>query len=136
MWRPKGWPYHVNIYDYPRLAVGPTIAYDAYHVARNEGFVNVGTSRDTAEFAVESIRRWWRLYGQRHYSHAGQLLICAEGGGNNGATAPGSTFCSSWLTNIRWTSPCAMTRPLPARGRRLSIGCSPSSACTERVSPW
>ena len=84
-WRPQGRPHAVNIYDYPSLAVGPAIPYGAYDVARNEGFVNVGTTHDTAEFAVESIRRWWRLYGRRHYPQATQLLICADGGGSNGA---------------------------------------------------
>ena len=84
-WRPKGRPHAVNMYDYPSLAVGTAIPYGAYDVARNEGFVNVGTNHDTAEFAIESIRRWWRLYGRRHYPEAARLLICADGGGSNGA---------------------------------------------------
>ena len=83
-WRSKGKPQEVNIYDYPSLAVGAAIPYGAYDVARNEGLVNVGISHDTAEFAVESIRRWWRLYGRRHYPEASELLICADGGGSNG----------------------------------------------------
>jgi hypothetical protein len=83
-WRPKGKPQEVNIYDYPSLAAGAAIPYGAYDVARNEGFINVGISHDTAEFAVESIRRWWRLYGRRHYPEASELLICADGGGSNG----------------------------------------------------
>ena len=83
-WRPAGKPHEVNIYDYPSLGVGPAIPYGAYDVARNEGFVNVGVSHDTAEFAVESIRRWWRLFGRRHYRDASELLICADGGGSNG----------------------------------------------------
>jgi hypothetical protein len=84
-WRPKGRPHAVNIYDYPDLAVGPAIPYGAYDVVRNEGFVNVGVSHDTAEFAVESLRRWWRLYGRRRYPQAEALLICADGGGSNGS---------------------------------------------------
>jgi Rhodopirellula transposase DDE domain len=83
-WRSKGKPQEVNVYDYPSLAVGAAIPYGAYDVARNEGFVNVGISHDTAEFAVESIRRWWRLYGRRHYPEVSELLICADGGGSNG----------------------------------------------------
>jgi hypothetical protein len=83
-WRPKGKPQEVNIDDYPSLAAGAAIPYGAYEVARNEGFVNVGISHDTAEFAVESIRRWWRLYGRRHYPQASELLIGAAGGGSNG----------------------------------------------------
>ena len=84
-WRPKGQPSHVNIYDYPSLAVGPATPYGAYDVQRNEGFVNVGMSHDTAEFAVESLRRWWRLVGRPRYPRAKALLVCADGGGGNGS---------------------------------------------------
>ena len=83
-WRRSGQPHEVTIYDYPSLGVGPAIPYGAYDVARNEGFVNVGVSHATAEFAVESLRRWWRLFGRRHYRQASELLICADGGGSNG----------------------------------------------------
>jgi hypothetical protein len=84
-WRPTGQPYHVNVYDYPSLGVGSATPYGAYDVQRNEGFVNVGTSHDTAEFAVESLRRWWRLFGRRRYPRAKALLLCADGGGSNGS---------------------------------------------------
>jgi len=84
-WRPKGQPYRVNVYDYPSLAVGTAIPYGAYDVQRNEGFVNGGMSHDTAEFAVESLRRWWRLFGRRRYPRAKALLLCADGGGSNGS---------------------------------------------------
>ena len=84
-WRPKGQPTEVNVYDFPHLGVGPAIPYGAYDQQRNEGFVNVGISHDTAEFAVESVRRWWRWIGRRGYSTAGRLLLCADGGGSNGS---------------------------------------------------
>lgn len=83
-WRPRGQPSAVNIYDFPHLGEGPAIPYGAYDVGRNQGFVNVGISHDTAEFAVESLRRWWRLIGRRHYATATGLLLCADGGGSNG----------------------------------------------------
>ena len=83
-WRPQGQPWEVNLYDYPHLGKGPAIPYGAYDVHRNEGFVNVGMSHDTAEFAVESLRRWWKLFGRRHYPQARRLLLCADGGGSNG----------------------------------------------------
>ena len=51
----------------------------------NVGWVSVGTDHDTAEFAVETIRRWWRRMGRRRYSHATELLITADGGGSNGS---------------------------------------------------
>jgi hypothetical protein len=84
-WRPQGEPLEVNTYDYPHLGEGPAIPYGAYDVHRNEGFVNVGISHDTAEFAVESLRRWWKLFGRRHYPQARRLLLCADGGGSNGS---------------------------------------------------
>jgi len=84
-WRPKGQPIEVNMYDFPHLGVGPAIPYGAYDQQRNEGFVNVGISHDTAEFAVESVRRWWRWVGRRGYPKATRLLLCADGGGSNGS---------------------------------------------------
>jgi len=84
-WRPKGQPTEVNVYDFPHLGIGPAIPYGAYDQQRNEGFVNVGISHDTAEFAVESVRRWWRWIGRRGYPQAARLLLCADGGGSNGS---------------------------------------------------
>jgi hypothetical protein len=84
-WRPRGEPVEVNIYDYPSLGLGMAIPYGAYDLQRNEGFVNVGVSHDTAEFAVESVRRWWKFFGRRHYPQATALLLCADGGGSNGS---------------------------------------------------
>jgi len=84
-WRPQGEPLEVNTYDYPHLGEGPAIPYGAYDVHRNEGFVNVGIAHDTAEFAVESLRRGWKLFGRRHYPQARRLLLCADGGGSNGS---------------------------------------------------
>lgn len=84
-WRPKGEPRQVNVYDYPNLGIGTAIPYGAYDVGRNEGFVNVGITHDTAEFAVESLRRWWRLFGRRHYPTARRWLLYADSGGSNGA---------------------------------------------------
>ncbi|MGH8592943.1 MAG: ISAzo13 family transposase [Gammaproteobacteria bacterium] len=84
-WRPRGDPVEVNIYDYPSLGLGTAIPYGAYDLQRNEGFVNVGVSHDTAEFAVESVRRWWKFFGRRHYPKVTALLLCADGGGSNGS---------------------------------------------------
>jgi hypothetical protein len=83
-WRKKGQAPKVHIHDFPSLGVGTAIPYGAYDVHRNEGMVNVGMTHDTAEFAVESIRRWWRLFGHRAYEGARQLFICADSGGSNG----------------------------------------------------
>lgn len=84
-WLPQGEPEEVSAYDFPSQAEGKAIPYGAYDIARNRAVVNVGVTHETAEFAVESIRRWWRLDGKRHYRQAPRLLICADSGGGNGS---------------------------------------------------
>jgi Rhodopirellula transposase DDE domain len=82
-WMPKGKPDEVSVYDFPSHAEGKAIPYGAYDIARNRAVVNVGVTHETAEFAVESIRRWWRMDGRRYYREAPRLLICADSGGGN-----------------------------------------------------
>ena len=83
-WRPRGQPEKVRVHDFPSQSEGHAIPYGTYDVASDQAVVNVGVTHDTAEFAVESIRRWWRLLGRRSYASAGRLLICADAGGSNG----------------------------------------------------
>jgi transposase len=83
-WRPRGQPVEVNVHDFPHLGRGKAVPYGAYDIGRNRAVVSVGVSHDTAEFAVESIRRWWRLDGRRIYRDSRRLLICADSGGSNG----------------------------------------------------
>ena len=83
-WLPKGKADEVSVHDFPHLGKGKALPYGAYDIARDRAVVNVGVTHDTAEFAVESIRRWWRLDGKRHYRETGRLLICADSGGSNG----------------------------------------------------
>ena len=82
-WRAKGRPIEVNVHDFPSQAEGHAIPYGTYDVAGNRAVVNVGISHDTAEFAAESIRRWWKMDGRRRYRTPRRLLICADGGGSN-----------------------------------------------------
>lgn len=83
-WTPRGEPERVFVHDFPHLGKGKAIPYGTYDVARDEALVNVGITHETAEFAVESIRRWWRLLGRKAYPQATRLLICADAGGSNG----------------------------------------------------
>ena len=83
-WRKSKAPVHVNGHDFPKPAVPRAYPYGVYDLARNKGFVNVGTDHDTGAFAVASIRGWWRSEGQRLYPKARRLLITADGGGSNG----------------------------------------------------
>ena len=84
-WHPKGEPEEVNVYDFPSLAKGRATPYGIYDIGSNQGWINVGTDKDTAAFAVESIRRWWNDIGQLEYPQADQLVITADGGGSNGS---------------------------------------------------
>jgi hypothetical protein len=84
-WRKKGQARKVNVHDFPSLSKGTAIPYGAYDVNRNEGLVNMGITHDTAEFAVESIRRWWHQFGVRHYPGARRLFLCPDSGGSNAA---------------------------------------------------
>jgi len=84
-WQKKGEPVPVNMHDFADKELGKVIPYGVYDIARNEGWVTVGISHDTAEFAVESIRRWWVRMGQPMYPEATEILITADGGGSNGA---------------------------------------------------
>lgn len=84
-WGKKGEFKEVNVYDFPSLAKGKAIPYGTYDIHKNKGFVNVGVSSDTGEFAVESINRWWQFDGKKDYPQSKALLICADGGGSNGS---------------------------------------------------
>jgi hypothetical protein len=84
-WHPKGEPEDVNVYDFPSMAEGRATPYGIYDIGKNDGWVNVGIDKDTAEFAVESIRRWWNDIGKASYPGAEQLVITADGGGSNGS---------------------------------------------------
>jgi transposase len=83
-WQPKGKPETVRTHDFIDRDLGKAIPYGVYDIARNEGWVNVGIDHDTAEFAVESVRRWWWRMGRYAYPEATELLITADAGGSNG----------------------------------------------------
>lgn len=83
--RPQGDPEQVRVHDFVLPELGKVNPYGVYDLTHNLGWVNVGIDHDTATFAVESIRRWWRLMGQPLYPTARQLLITADGGGSNGS---------------------------------------------------
>jgi hypothetical protein len=82
-WQKAGEPIEVNVYDFQGLSLGKAIPYGIYDISANEGWVNVGFDHDTAQFSVESIRRWWKEMGQPLYPEAKELLITADGGGSN-----------------------------------------------------
>jgi transposase len=86
-WQPKGEPTRVNVHDFADRALGEfakAIPYGVYDLANDEGWVSVGDVADTAEFAVESIRRWWKTLGRARFPHATGIMITADAGGSNG----------------------------------------------------
>jgi hypothetical protein len=83
-WRKKGEPIETNMHDFPDKQLGKVTPYGVYDIAKNKGWVSVGISSNTAEFAVASIRNWWNEMGKQVYQNASELLITADGGGSNG----------------------------------------------------
>jgi hypothetical protein len=94
-WQPKGQPEEVDIYDFINKQLGKTIPYGIYDETTYTGWVSVGVDHDTAEFAVETLRRWWRHMGSQVYPKATRLLITADGGGSNGSR------CRLWKVELQ-----------------------------------
>lgn len=83
-WQPKGNPERVRVHDIIDPALGRAIPYGIYDIANDDGWVSVGDTADTAEFAVSSIRSWWNQMGRDRFPDATGLLITADAGGSNG----------------------------------------------------
>ena len=81
----KGEPVEVNLHDFPDEQEGKVIPYGVYDLGKNKGWVGVGITSDTAEFAVNTIRDWWKKMGRKDYSKASKLMITADCGGSNGS---------------------------------------------------
>jgi hypothetical protein len=94
-WQPKGKPEKVKVHDFIDKGLGKAIPYGVYDMAANTGWVSVGVDHDTAEFAVETIRRRWNRMGIRVYPQAKKLLITADGGGSNGSR------CRLWKVELQ-----------------------------------
>ena len=84
-YRPKGKPQRVNVHDFEDKKLGKVVPYGVYDVTANAGFVSVGITSDTAEFAVQSIRCWRERMGNQRYPDAHELTVTADCGGSNGA---------------------------------------------------
>jgi len=106
-WYPQGQPEEVEVHDFPSKTLGKVIPYGVYDEATNTGWVSVGVDHDTAAFAVETVRRWWRHMGSQTYPKAKRLLITADGGGSNGSR------CRLWKVELQ--------RLADETGLRLSV---------------
>jgi hypothetical protein len=83
-WREKKKPVKVGVHDFPGPDIPHAHPYGIYDLKRNEGFINVGQDHDTAQFAVASIRAWWRKVGKKAYPRARRIQVMADSGGSNG----------------------------------------------------
>jgi hypothetical protein len=83
-YRERGKPLEVNMHDFPDKILGKVAPYGVYDIGKNKGWVSVGISTDTAEFAVNIIRNWWYIMGKPEYPKVTGLLITADCGGSNG----------------------------------------------------
>ena len=84
-WRPQGSPEEVRVHDFVIPERGRAVPYGVYDIAGNAGWVSVGVDHDTAAFAANAIRTWWKLMGRERYRNPRSLLITADGGGSNGS---------------------------------------------------
>jgi hypothetical protein len=94
-WRRQGQPHEVRVHDFLDPQLGKAIPYGVYDLLNNQGWVSVGIDHDTAQFAANSIRRWWKKMGVRRFPRARQLLITADGGGSN------NSRCRLWKVSLQ-----------------------------------
>jgi transposase len=99
VWRPKGDLELVKVYDFIDKKLGKATPYGVYDLKKNLGWVNVGIDHDTAEFAVESIRRWWKHLGRAIYPDTKHLYVTADGGGSNGSRNRLWKYCLQELSD-------------------------------------
>jgi hypothetical protein len=84
-YRPKGCPDQVKVYDFVDAELGKVVPYGVYDIAANAGCVSVGIDNNTAQFSVNSIRRWLNVMGRERYPDTDRIMIAAAGGGSNGS---------------------------------------------------
>jgi Rhodopirellula transposase DDE domain len=82
-WQPQGAPEEVRMHDFADPDLGKAIPYGVYDLANNQGWVSIGITHDTAQFAAQTIRRWWQNMGAKRFPRARELMITADGGGSN-----------------------------------------------------
>ncbi len=127
-WRPQGQSTAVRAHDFPEEGLGKAVPYGVYDITADAGWVSVGTDHDTAAFAVESIRRWWKAAGRNDYPQARRLLITADAGGSNGYRIRAwKAELAALAVETGMEITCCHFRLARPNGTRWSTGCSPTS---------
>lgn len=136
-WCPKGRPERVRVHDFLVPELGRASPYGVYDIADNAGWVSVGIDNDTASFAVNSIRRWWKTMGRTRHPHATKLLITADAGGSNGARVRlWKRELQTLATELGIPITVCHLPPGPASGTGSSTVSSRSSPRTGAASRW
>jgi hypothetical protein len=163
-YRPKGCPDQVKVHDFVDAELGKVVPYGVYDIAANAGCVSVGIDNDTAQFSVNSIRRWLNLMGRERYPNTDQIMITADGGGSNGsrvrlfkvelqklADETGLTLqvchyppgTSKWnKIGVSRTHPrrwrCGAVREMGVGPPRSAVRCRPqtTASCGRQKRPW
>jgi Rhodopirellula transposase DDE domain len=142
-YRPKGCPLDVNVHDFKDKELGKVVPHGIYDPTTNVGWVSVGITHDTAEFAVQSIRTWLDRIGRPRYAGMRELMIRRTAAGPTArARGCGRSSCRSWPTRSPRRSRSATILPAHRNGTRSSTGCSATSRRTGAPShssaapPW
>ena len=123
-WRHQGEPVTARTHDFAGDSLDSALPSGMSDVSGNTGWVNVGTERDTAAYAVETLRRWWESAGSSDCPLARRLLITADAGGSDGdGTGRGALNWPRWQPRPRWRSPTGTARAVRRSGTRSSTGC-------------
>ena len=145
-WRPAGEPLEVQVHDFQDAELGKAIPYGVYDLTHNEAWVSVGIDHDTAEFAVETILRWWRKMGSKRFPDAHELLVTADSGVSNSAAVSaiqtGRQFrvacigCLLCTTELRSAGACARATSIQS-GRVYFFFCENDNTFTGVTPlPW
>jgi len=123
----RGDPVKVRDHDFPDEKLGKITPYGIYDITANRGFVSVGTSHDTAAFAVSALRLWWQAEGSLRYPGASRLLVTCDAGAPTATSAGcGKTSSPSWPPGPGEDQ----RRALPARAHRSGTGSSTGCSAT------
>ena len=127
-WRPQGQPEDVEIHDFIDPKLSRAVPFGVYDIHNNTGWVSVGTDHDTASFAVNAVRRWWRTMGKKRHPKAKRLMVTADSGGSNGYRVRlWKIELQRLASELKFPITVCHLPPVPASGTRSSIVCFRSS---------